>query len=79
MSFQIDQLMKFSKLKQVVSLIDEFLTLHVESIDLWKFKLMLSIDEEKPKDEIEEIFKKSLESVKEKVKKKRLFLIYTHA
>ena len=40
---------------------------HPNSVDLWKFKLMLAIDAEKSKEEIEIIFNKSLECVKEKV------------
>jgi hypothetical protein len=54
-------------LNQVTSLIDEYLIVYPNSIDLWKFKLMLTIDGQKPKEEIETVFKKSLEYVKEKV------------
>ena len=59
--------MKFSKLNEIAGLIDESIADYPACLDLWKFKLRLSIDAEKSKEEIETIFKTSLESVKEKV------------
>ncbi len=65
--------MKFSKLKEFFGIIDESLTSFPNSVDLWKFKLTVCIDTEKPKDEILNLFKKSVDSVKEKVSLKSVF------
>lgn len=65
--FKIETLIKFSNISNLLEIIDEALNSYTDNVTLWKFKLNMSMDSEKKNEEINNMFKKALESVKEKV------------